>query len=385
MYRQIIRRYLPIIYFVCSVFTAGCGSDNNGGAVLTSITITPINSTISMGVNQQFTAVGLYSDSTAKDLTGQVTWTSSDPTKAIVDSSGVVTPVAAGTANILATSDLISGSTTLTITEATLMSITLTPGNSIIAMGTDQQFTAFGIYSDGTTTDLSKQVSWTSSDPNVAIVKGSGVVEGVESGKTQITATTGMIAGATTATVKAATLTSIQVTPLNTTLLVGTDQQFTAVGIYSDNIVIDLTKQVTWTSTDPTIATVNSNGLVTGVSTGTIQVTATLGSISGYTNITLTVKLMSIIISNADPYGDWHIYVSQVISLIATGLYSDGTQKNITTQVTWSSSDPDYASVSETGIVTSLSRYGDQVEISATLDNVSAVQTIYLDFGGSDP
>ena len=83
-------------------------------------------------------------------------------------------------------------------------------------------------------------------------------------------------------------LTSIAVTPSDPTISVGRTQQFTATGTYSDNSTSVITNSVTWTSSDTTLATINSSGLATGVSVGNATITATSGSVTG--NTTLTVQ-----------------------------------------------------------------------------------------------
>jgi hypothetical protein len=84
--------------------------------VLVSIAVTPANPSITVGATQQFTATGTYSDSSTQDLTASVTWTSSVPSVATINSSGLATAVAAGTTNIQATWSTISGTTALTVT-----------------------------------------------------------------------------------------------------------------------------------------------------------------------------------------------------------------------------------------------------------------------------
>ena len=74
--------------------------------------------------------------------------------------------------------------------------------------------------------------------------------------------------GTTNLTVTGATLVSIGVTPATTSLPTGIGQQFTATGTYSDGSVADLTGAVTWSSSAPSIATITSGGLATGVSAG---------------------------------------------------------------------------------------------------------------------
>ena len=78
--------------------------------------MTPANPTIAAGLTQQFTATGTYSDATTANLTGSVTWASSNTAAATINSSGLATGVAAGTSTISATLGAVSGSTTLTVT-----------------------------------------------------------------------------------------------------------------------------------------------------------------------------------------------------------------------------------------------------------------------------
>ena len=103
----------------------GCGrgkddasGNNNSGPTLTSISVSPANGAngkINQGYTQQFTAIGTFSDGGTKDLTSEVTWTSSDIAKATIDARGLATSVAPGEATIKATSGSTTGSTTLIV------------------------------------------------------------------------------------------------------------------------------------------------------------------------------------------------------------------------------------------------------------------------------
>lgn len=79
----------------------------------------------------------------------------------------------------------------------------------------------------------------------------------------------------------------ITLTPTTSSITVGSKQQFTATGTYSDNSTKDLTSLITWSSSNSAIATINSSGLATSTNTGTTTITATSGSIS--VSATLTV------------------------------------------------------------------------------------------------
>src|SRR5580704_9593612 len=83
----------------------------------------------------------------------------------------------------------------------------------------------------------------------------------------------------------AKTLTSIQVSPQNPLVSVGSTQQFTATGKYSDGSTGDLTGTATWNSSDATLATTDSSGNATGVAIGRPQITAASGGVSSSTQL----------------------------------------------------------------------------------------------------
>ncbi len=255
---------------------------------LTSIAVTPANPSITKGATQQFTATGTYSDSSTANITSQVTWTSGTTSVATITSGGLATGVATGSSTITATLGSISGTTKLTVTAPTLTSIAVTPANPSITKGATQQFTATGTYSDSSTANITSQVTWTSGTTSVATITSGGLATGVATGSSTITATLGSISGNTKLTVTAPTLTSIAVTPANPSITKGATQQFTATGTYSDSSTANITSQVTWTSGTTSVATITSGGLATGVATGSSTITATLGSISGNTKLTVT-------------------------------------------------------------------------------------------------
>ena len=171
-----------------------------------------------------------------------------------------------------------------------LVSIAVTPANPSIAAGNQQPFTATGTYSDGSHQDLTSSATWTSSVPTVATINSSGLATGVAIGSTMIQAASGSINGSTGLTVTALTLVSVSVTPVNPSMAAGKQQQFTATGTYSDGSHQDLTNSATWTSSAPSVATINSTGLATGVAIGSTTIQAASGSINGSTGLTVTAS-----------------------------------------------------------------------------------------------
>src|SRR5208337_4488180 len=94
--------------------------------------------------------------------TNSVTCASSTTATATINASGMASTLKLGTSLISATSGSVSGSTTLTVTAATLNSIAVTPGFPSVAAGLSEQFTATGTYTDGSTQNLTNSVTWAS-------------------------------------------------------------------------------------------------------------------------------------------------------------------------------------------------------------------------------
>jgi len=324
-------------------------------ATLASIQIAPTLPSIANGTTQQFTATGVFTDATTQNLTDAVTWGSATTSVATISnadgSKGLATSASPGTTNITATSGAIMGSTTLTVTAATVVSIAVTPATPSIAKGTTQAFVATGTFSDNTTQEITTAVTWSSGTPATATISNAAGSEGrataVVEGTSLITATLGAISGSTTLTVTAATLASISVTPANPTLAKGTTDDLTATGIYTDATTQDLTAAVTWNSAVPGVATVSNadgtEGRVTTVLEGTTNITATLGAIMGGTTVTVSAATLTSI--TVTPPG-LALPVNIDNAYVATGTYSDNTTQNLTTQVTWSSNAVGIATVS---------------------------------------
>ena len=352
-----------------AIFLTTCGGILKGKAgpvpKLASITVTPANPSIPVGVTQQFAASGTYSDKASHDITTQVTWRSSKIAVATVNSSGLATSVAKGTATMIATSGKVAGSMTLTVTSAALSSIAVTPANLIISMGSTHQFRATGRYSDGTSYDITPQVTWGSSNPSVATVNKSGLATAVTASTATITAALGTVVGNQTFTV-ISLLSSISVTPDNSIMPAGSDKLFAATGTYSDGTSNDIRRQVTWSSANTTVAKVSQSGLVTAVAAGAATITATQGSISGETILTVTpLTLFSISVTH--PNQSMPAGVTQQFRAI--GIYSEGTTSDITTQATWSSSNPSVATVNSSGLITAVA--AGTATITATFGGMS--------------
>ena len=180
-----------------------------------------------------------------------------------------------------------------------------------------------------------------------------------------------MTSGAATLTVSSsAMLQSIAVSPASPSIAAGGTQQFTATGTYSDNSTKTITASVTWKSSNAAFATIGATtGLATGVAAGTTQITATQGSIVSPNDPLIvtagSVTLQSIAVTPASPT----VGIGNTMQFTATGTYSDNSTKNITSSVTWASSNPSFATIVATaGLATGVAV--GTTEITATLGSV---------------
>ena len=293
-----------------SVINASLGSIS-GQTVLTvnkfqgtlqSIVVSPGSSSLSAGFTEQLKAQGTYSDSTVLDLTSAVQWSSSATAVVSVSNTngtnGLATAKKAGSANVTATLGTVNDSATVGVSKASLASMQVTPAGSTIPPGSSAQFTATGTLTDGSTSNITSSVTWASSAATVASISNTagskGLATSVGSGATTVSATIGPLVGATTLAVQDQ-LVSISVTPVNATISPGTTKQFTATGVFLSGLTADLTKSVQWTSSVLSAATINANGLATGMPmpkgsglAGQTTLTASLSTVSNTAVLAVT-------------------------------------------------------------------------------------------------
>jgi 6-phosphogluconolactonase (cycloisomerase 2 family) len=283
-----VRVVLFVLFSVCLASLIACsgGGSSQSQPTLDSISVTPATPTVTAGQTQQFKAMGNYSDGSSADITTSATWSTGSGTIATINSSGLLTAVAAGTTTVSASSGSVSGSVNLTV-KPSLVSIAVTPGTPSIAAGLSQQFAATGTYSDSSTAVITSSVTWGSATTSVATINAAGLATSTAQGTTLITATSGAVSGSVTLTVTAPALTSLAISPATATLQLGatTPMQFSATGTYTDKSTQDLTDSVTWSTVNSWVASINTSGAASpsrggytaiSAASGTIQATASL-------------------------------------------------------------------------------------------------------------
>jgi len=174
-------------------------------------------------------------------------------------------------------------------------------------------------------------------------------------------------------------LQSLAVAPGAGSIAVGSTIAFTTTGHYSDGSTKNVTAQAAWSSSNSSVATIGSNtGVATGVAAGgPVTITASLSGVTGTASLTVTAPpllptLQSITVT---PSPD-SIAVGSTVVLAATGHYSDGSNKNLTTQAAWSSSNSSVATVvSNTGVAAGMAA-GGPVTINASMSGIKGAASL---------
>ena len=287
-----------------------------------------------------------------------VTWSSSDVNVAIVDSTGVVTGVSAGTATITVTSKFDSSqiaSQTITVPTPAVDSVTIAGMDSVFVKGTIA-LTATVFARNG----ADSTVTWSSSDVNVAIVDSTGVVTGVSAGTATITVTSKFDASQT-----ASKEIRIPTFVIDSVTIAGNDSVFVAGTTLLTATVFgtNAAQAVIWSSNDLNVATVDSNGEVTGVAVGTAKIIATSTADNSKAD-TLEITVPTPTIDSVTITGMDTVLKGDTISLTATVF---GT--NVAQAVTWSSSNEGVATVNpSTGEVTAIDTGMVNIIATSTVD-----------------
>ncbi|WP_240457134.1 Ig-like domain-containing protein [Vibrio neptunius] len=320
-------------------------------AVITAISVTPSTVQVAKGQKQPLAANATYSDGTSSDISGSVSWIPVERNTATVTSNGLLTGAKVGTTTLTAVKDgVTSNPVGVVVTDAVITAISVTPPNVTLAKGNNQPLTATATYSDLTSSDISRFVTWAPSDSSTATVTFEGLLTGANFGTTSVTAAKdGVTSNTVNVDVSNAEITALRVTPTIISVAHGQNVPLTATATYSDGTSSDVTRSVTWTSSRSMtsagklpigftggtyqIVTVTPQGLLTGVAVGPTTVSATINGVTSnivdvgvtravITDIRVTPTRVSVAKGHSQP-------------LTARATYSDGTTSDISDSVTW--------------------------------------------------
>ena len=303
-------------------------------------------------------------DANGHDVEGAVvTWSSGDPGVASVDSEGLVRSVGNGEAVVSATAGSVSGTAEAAVAQV-VTAVNMSPELlEFSALGDTLRLEAEPVDANGHDVE-GAAVTWSSGDPGVASVDSEGLVRSVGNGEAVVTATAGSVSGTAEAAV-AQVVTAVNMSP---ELL-----EFSALGdtLRLEAEPVDANGRdvegavVTWSSGDPGVASVDSEGLVRSVGNGEAVVSATAGSVSGTAEAAVAQVVTAV---NMSPELLEFSALGDTLRLEAEPVDANGRDVEGAV-VTWSSGDPGVASVDSEGLVRSVGN-GEAV-VSATAGSVS--------------
>jgi hypothetical protein len=320
-------------------------------ANIMSIAIQGGDAAIANGTTGKLNAIGTFNDGSTRDVSYSATWTSSNPAFATVVSGGRVQSVSPGLTTMTATmTGGPSVSANLTVTSATLVSISITPSISSIAPGTQVPFLATGQFSDSTTQVITTNVMWASSDNTLAPISNlagtHGIATAVSAGSVTITATPTFgnpVTGTSQLNITGVSLVKIALTPATIVLSPASTLQYSAIGTFSDGISQNLNTAATWSTSAASVVSVTSYGQATGQSAGLATITASLAGISATSNVVVDAyALTSIAVSPSSSTLPKQISTG----FTAIGTFADGQQVDLTSVAAWTSSKASVATAS---------------------------------------
>ncbi|WP_419937582.1 Ig-like domain-containing protein [Candidatus Palauibacter sp.] len=311
----------------------------------TTVTVTPATAELtSLGETVRFTAQVLNQNGQAM-AGAPVAWSSSDASVATVDASGLATTAGNGTATITATSGSASGTAAVTVAQ-TVSTVAVSPAaDTLVALGDTVRLTAEASDANGHAV-AGAEFTWASGDTAVATVDASGLVTSAGAGQAEVTATASGVAGGAAITVVDPAPTTVAVTPdmVALTALGRTAQLVAEVRDQVGRVMEGV--PVAWSSSDTTVATVDSAGLVTAVGGGASTVAASAGEASGEALVTVMQAAGSVVVT---PTVDT-VALGDTLRLVAEAFDGNG-HAIADAEFEWSSSDVSVATVDDSGLV----------------------------------
>ena len=298
-----------------------------------------------------------------------VTWSSGDESVATVDASGLATAVGNGEVAVTAASGSASGSASVTVAQV-VATVAVSPASASLEVGDTLRLSAEATDANGHAV-AGAEFAWSSGDESVATVDGAGLVTAVSEGEAAVTATSGPASGGAAVSVSPApsVATSLTVGPATAELdALGATAQLSA-EVLDQNGRPMPEAAVTWTSGDPSVATVDGSGLATAVGNGQATITATSGSASGSATVTVAQVAAAVAVSPASV----ELSVGDTLRLSASATDTNG-HVVVGAAFSWSSGEASVATVDDAGLVTAAAE--GEAAVTATSGPVSGSVTV---------
>jgi uncharacterized protein YjdB len=309
---------------------------------VTGISISPSSTSLVVNGTQQLTATISPYNATNQN----VTWSSSNTAVATISTNGLVNGISVGTATITVTTEDGNKTATceVTVNPIAVTGVSVNPTSASLVINGTQQLTATVSPSNAT----NQNVSWSSSNAAVATVSIGGMVKAISVGTATITVTTqdGNKTANCIVTVNPVAVTGVSVSPSSALLIINGTQQFTATVLPTNAT----NQNVTWSSSNTTVATVSTGGMVKAISVGTATITVTTEDGNKTATCEVTVNPIAVTGVSVNPTSASFV-INGTQQLTATLSPANATNQNIS----WSSSNTAVATVSTGGLVKAIS------------------------------
>ena len=332
------------------------------------VIVLPDTATLDPAQHLKFTAHGRTASGDSSALT--VSWSATGGS--IAPDGMFVADTAAGDFLVSGTNAALklSASSSVHIRRRPVATVSVSPPSATVTAGQTFQLAATPRDANGNTLS-GRAVTWASSSSGVATVSAGGLVTGVAAGSATITATSEGKSGTATVSVTPAPVASVTVTPSAAALAVGETAQITATPRDANGNALS-GRTVTWATSNAAVATVNGNGLVTGVAAGSATITATSEGKSATAAVTVTQTPVAVASVSVSP-ASGSVATGQTLQLTATPRDANGNALSGRV-VTWGSSNTAAATVNGTGLVSGVAT--GTATISATSEGKSGTSGV---------
>lgn len=290
--------------------------------------------------SHSLTLTATYADGSTEDVTAEAVWSSSNELVAFVKKGAVTTYKLAGTATISATYGTLE--TTLEVEVGAVSKLIASSENVFLQTGGTKQLSLTAVAGDGSSSDVTANATWTSSDKSIAIVS-KGLITGYSVGSATITGTYNGTTVTVTADVGTARHLALSETAVN--LAVNDSKSMVLTATFADGTTADVTSKAVWSSSDEAVAFADK-GTITTYAEGNVTITASYGS----KTVTLTAAVGK---SNKITVDDDSVFlrINKSQQLVLTALDANGVSSVVTDSAVWTTVDDNIVTVTK-GLIT---------------------------------
>lgn len=340
--------------------------------VVQRIVLAPGSQTLEVGEELDLVASLYDEDDELIEEDRLVSWGSSAQGVATVNARGHVTAVSVGEATITATSGEGRATALITVEPRSVDVVEVTPAEASVRVRSTVQLSAKAVAADGTEL-LDREVGWRSSNPEIASITTSGLVTGQSAGEVLITATADGVSGTATVTVSPRAVARVELLVQDINISVNQTVQLDAVTRDDGDFILD-DRVIEWSTGDDTIATISSDGELTGVAPGVTEVTATSEGVSASTQVTVSPQAIDSILLRPSMTT---LRAGETLQMMATPLDALGNPLE-GRALTWSTTNMSVLQVDQAGLVTAVGPGLARVRVAAEGESAEAsIEVVY--------